>query len=218
MDLICLSGFIQANEPTENKYIDTEVTPNASVNRYDRRVERYRKHWEKLIPTHSKLQFAGNMGLLSMGMGWDYGKHNQWETDWLFGFIPTYSSQRAKITMTLKQNYIPWSVYLGKNISAEPLECGLYFNTVFGDEFWVKEPERYPRGYYGFSSKIRTHVFLGQRLTYKIDSPKRFFAKEMTLFYEISTCDLYVVSAATNSSLKPSDYLSLSFGVKFQLF
>lgn len=33
--------------------------------RYDKRVHRMRKNWECIIPTHSKIQFAGNMGLLS---------------------------------------------------------------------------------------------------------------------------------------------------------
>ena len=34
--------------------------------RYDKRVHRFRKNWERIIPTHSKIQFAGNMGLLSL--------------------------------------------------------------------------------------------------------------------------------------------------------
>lgn len=42
-------------------------------------------------------------------------------------------------------------------------------------------------------------------------------AKQISLFYEISTCDLYVISAFTNKYLKPKDYLSLSFGIKMQL-
>ena len=188
------------------------------ISRYDKRVHRYRKNWEKLIPTHSKIQFAGNMGLFSIGPGWDYGKHNQWETDIYLGFIPKYSSKKSKITMTLKQNYMPWNLNLGERFSIEPLSCGLYFNTVFGDNFWVEEPERYPEGYYGFSSKVRIHVFLGQRITYEIDPERRFTAKTVTFFYELSTCDLYVVSAATNRYLRPKDYLSLSFGLKFQLF
>ena len=83
---------------------------------YDRRVHRFRKNWERIIPTHSKIQYAGNMGLLSFGTGWDYGKRNQWETDLLLGFIPKYSSKKAKVTMTLKQNYMPWSINLGKRI------------------------------------------------------------------------------------------------------
>lgn len=187
--------------------------------RYDRRVHRYRRHWEALIPTHTKLQFAGNMGLLSLGTGWDYGRRNQWETDLLLGFLPKYESEHAKITFTVKQNYIPWSLQIKQSDFAfEPLSCGLYVNTVFGDEFWVNEPDRYPQGYYGFSSKIRFHVFLGQRMTYNIPARYRVTARAVTFFYEISTCDLYVVSAFTNHYLKPKDYLSLSFGVKLQLF
>ena len=96
------------------------------------------------------------MGLLSWGIGWDYGKRGQWETDLLLGFIPRYSSKHFKMTMTLKQNYIPWSIWLGKDFSLEPLTTGIYFNTVFSDDFWTSEPERYPRGYYGFSTRIRS--------------------------------------------------------------
>ena len=200
----------------EKVKIDSADISNKRSSRYDKRVHRYRKHWESLIPTHTKLQFAGNMGLLSLGTGWDYGKRNQWETDVLLGFIPKYSSKKAKVTMTLKQNYMPWSINIGKGFSTEPLACGLYVNTVFGNQFWVNEPDRYPKGYYGFSSKVRFHVFMGQRLTYDIDPQRRFMAKSVTFFYEISTCDLYVISAVNNSYLRPRDYLSLSFGLKFQ--
>lgn len=196
---------------------DTVIQSQVHPNRYDRRVHRYRKHWEALIPTHTKIQFAGNMGLLSFGTGWDYGKHNQWETDIFLGILPKYESDRTKLTLTLKQNYLPWSLDLGRQFSVEPLSCGMYLNTVFGNEFWVSEPERYPKGYYGFSSKVRIHVFLGQRITYDIDPKRRFTAKAITFFYELSTCDLYIVSAFTNKYLKPKDYLSLSFGIKLQL-
>lgn len=193
-------------------------TSTTAPSRYDRRVHRYRRHWSSLIPTHLKMQFAGGMGLLSVGTGWDYGKRNQWETDLLLGILPKYSSDATKVTFTLKQNYIPWSLQIKESrFSAEPLTCGIYLNTVFGEDFWVREPERYPKGYYTFSSKVRIHAFLGQRLTYDIDPQRRFAAKEITFFYEISTCDLYLISAITNRYLKPKDYLSLSFGVKLQL-
>lgn len=49
----------------------------------------------------------------------------------LLGFIPKYSSKKTKVTMTLKQNYMPWSINIGKGFSTEPLACGLYLNTVF---------------------------------------------------------------------------------------
>ena len=109
--------------PNEMQDIHTGPLPTT---RYDRRVHRYRRRWAALIPTHSKLQFA-------------------------FGFIPKYSSSKAKATFTVKQNYIPWSLQIKESrFSAEPLTCGIYLNTVFGEEFWVSEPDRYPEGYYGF--------------------------------------------------------------------
>lgn len=201
----------------EKVKIDSANVGSNRSSRYDKRVHRYRKHWENLIPTHTKLQFAGNMGVLSLGAGWDYGSRNQWETDIFFGILPKYQSDRTKITMTLKQNYMPWSIGLGRQFYVEPLSCGMYVNTVFGDEFWTNEPDRYPKGYYGFSSRVRFHIFLGQRLTYDIPPRWRLGARAITFFYEVSTCDLYVVSAFVNKYLKPKDYLSLSFGLKMQL-
>lgn len=185
---------------------------------YEKRVEKYQNQWIKLIPTHTKLQFAGGMGLLSLGAGWDYGKNNQWETDVFFGILPKYSTDKTKITFTLKQNFIPWNKPLNKHFSLDPLACGLYVNTIFDGDFWVSEPDKYPSGYYSFSTKMRFNIYIGQRLTYKIPENKRFFSKSVTLFYEISSNDLYIVSAFTNSYLKPKDYLRLSFGLKMQLF
>ncbi len=198
-----------------------EFKDSVEVNsvRYERHLKRYRKSWERIMPSHLKFQYAGNMGMLSIGTGWDYGKRNQWETDVFFGFMPKFQSKRPKLTFTLKQNYIPWKLDIhNSRWCVEPLTCGIYFNTIFGNEFWVSEPGRYPKGYYGFSSKIRTNIFLGERLTYKIPPQYRVLAHEVTFFYEVSTCDLYLVSAITNKYLKPKDYLSLSLGLKFQLY
>lgn len=187
------------------------------TNRYKKRVEGYRNMWESLMPTYTKIQYAGGMGLINAGLGWSYGKKDQWETDIFFGIIPKYSSDNAKITFTLKQNYIPWRKKLNDSFTFEPLECGLYFNTVFSDEFWTKEPDRYPKGYYNISTRVRTHVFIGQRLRFNIPDKKRLFARSITAFYEISSCDFYIISAFTNH-LNPDDYLRLSFGLKFDIF
>lgn len=54
--------------------VSAQQAPAELNSKYDKRVHRYRRNWEKLIPTHTKIQFAGNMGLLSFGTGWDYGK------------------------------------------------------------------------------------------------------------------------------------------------
>lgn len=216
---VALPWLAHAQEKTDSTLQENGIVIETPTHhKYDKRVHRYRRAWNALIPTHTKLQYAGGMGLLSWGVGWDYGKRGQWETDVLLGFIPKYSSDKCRVTMTLKQNYVPWSIYVGKNFSVEPLTTGLYFNTVFDDDFWTSEPDRYPRGYYGFSTRIRTHIFLGQRIRWDVPEKYRKFSRSITAFYEISSCDLYLVSAFTNSYLKPNDYLRLSFGLKFQIF
>ena len=81
--------------------------------RHQRKLQQYKSGWNRLIPKYQNVQYAGSMGLLSLGVGWDYGRKKQWETEIMFGLIPRFSSNKAKVTFTLKQNYAPWEVSLG---------------------------------------------------------------------------------------------------------
>ncbi len=185
---------------------------------YDKRIRRYRKHWESLIPTQFVIQNAGNMGVISAGMGWSYGKRNQFETNLLFGFVPKYKSSRPKATITLKENVIPWSIYVGKGIQIEPLRAGVYLNAVLGKEFWNEQPSRYPNDYYEFlSTKFRLNVFTGQGVTKMVPMNRLKFVRSITLFYEMSTCDLYIRSKYIDSNVGFWDIVGLSFGMRFQL-
>lgn len=215
---ICVPAA-HASQPAVCETADTTGTcPTDTVpdrlTRYERNTLRRVQRWNKLIPSYSKLQFAGGMGLVSVGTGWEYGKNRQWETDLLLGIIPKHSSKRTKVTFTLKQNFTPWRVPLRGRFSLEPLSTGLYLNTVFGGEFWMKNPDRYPQGYYWFSTRMRIHIFVGQRIRFDIPEGRRWFLSAITAFYELSTCDLYVIQAVRNSYMKADDVLRLSFGLK----
>ena len=59
--------------------------------KFEKRLERKQNAWLSLIPTHFVIQNAGNMGTLSAGIGWSYGKSRKWETELLVGFIPNLS-------------------------------------------------------------------------------------------------------------------------------
>lgn len=203
-----------APAPSANDEVLVAVPPRP--HRLDRRLHRGRAGWERIIPTHLKLQFAGGMGMLSGGIGWDYGKLCRWETDLYLGYLPRTHAERDMVTLTLKQNYIPWSIACGRRFAVEPFYCGVYLNTIFGPQFWVKEPDRYPHGYYTFSTKIRSHVFVGQRFVWYVNG--KGWVKNLTAYYEVSTCDLYLISALKNRYLDASDIISLSFGLKMQIF
>lgn len=185
---------------------------------YDRRVYRYRRLWNFLIPTQFITQYAGNMGVVSAGVGWDYGCHRQFETNLLFGYLPKFRSRGSKMTMTLKQNFVPWRLPVGNDFNFEPLSFGLYVNTVFGSEFWEKQPKRYPDKYYPFlSTKIRINVFVGERFTVVVPQNRRKFIKSLTAFYEVSTCDLYLRAMVQDHNVSLWDIVGLSIGMKIQI-
>jgi len=196
---------------------DSIFVEQLQPSRYDRHIHRYRKQWAALIPTQFVVQNAGNMGALSAGIGWDYGRRKQWETHLLFGFIPRHQTSRAKMTMTVKENFIPWSMNLKRGWSIEPLSASLYMNTVFGHEFWKSQPHRYPDSYYDFmSTKFRLNIALGQRITWQIPDEKRKGSKSITFFYEVSSCDLYIRTKFIDHSIPLKDVIGLSLGIKFQ--
>lgn len=152
----------------------------------DRREHCGYESWERLLPTHVKAQYAGGMGFLSAGYGWDYGRKCRWETDMMIGVLPKAYSDRTHMTFTLKQNYIPWSIRCGERFAVEPLSCGIYMNFISGEDFWIREPDRYPGDqYYNFTSRLRFHLYVGQRFTFYLKGDS--LLRHITLFLVFSS-------------------------------
>ncbi len=215
--LLLILVAIGAEGATADSADSSEVDSTVAITQYDKRIHRYRRHWNSLIPTQQILQFYGNMGLVSAGIGWDYGKRGQWETQLLFGIVPKYDSHNTKLTMTIKQNFIPWSMCLRTGLSFEPLQCGIYINTVFGHDFWVKQPTKYGSGYYPVSTKLRPNIFIGERITKTIPNNRHKYVKSVSLFYELSTNDIYIIRLVRTGAISFWDFFGLSFGIKAQL-
>ncbi len=193
----------------------SETADTTASRRWDKRQAWRYSGWERMKPKNATWQFAGGMGMMSLGAGWEYGKRNQWNTDILIGFLPKKFSDKLRFTFTLKQTYTPWSIRFCNALSYEPLETGIYINTINGEKFWGREPGKYPNRYYNFSSKMRFSVFLGQSFTYYTGNDK---LKHLTFFYELNTNELYILSKATNRTVKMKDILRISFGLRLQIF
>ena len=184
--------------------------------RLDWREHRGYEGWGRLLPTHVKAQYAGGMGFMSFGCGWDYGKKCRWETDVLVGFLPKAWSDRTHATFTLRQNYIPWSIRCCERFAVEPFTTGLYLNFISGEDYWVREADKYPGdSYYGFTSRLRAHLYVGQRFTYYLKNDG--LLRNITLYYELSANDLDIIAKCGNKSLDLSEIVYFSLGIKFQL-
>ena len=101
-------------------------------------------------------------------------------------------------------------------VRLDPFTAGIYFNWITGEDYWVREPDRYPGDrYYGFTSRMRTHLYVGQRFTYYLRNDS--LLRHITLYYELSANDLDIIAKYGNKSLDLSEIVYFSVGIKFQL-
>ena len=89
--------------------------------------------------------------------------------------------------------------------------------TQGGGQFWSHLPSRYPNNYYLYSTRFRINVFMGERVTWTFGKGRK-GPRSITAFYELSTCDLYLLDFFGNRSVKAKDIVGLSLGVKLQVF
>ena len=218
-------------------------TIEQSASRHERNVAQWQRRWLSLIPNIGTVQYAGNIGMGSIGFGWDYGKNDRWETLVLLGFVPKYHTEQGNVTFTLRENLVPWSIGLGTRrwaqphnatytgstrplpwnrrafASFEPMVFTTSLSTIFNNQFWVKEPEKYNGGdYYRFSSKVRLHLGVGSRLRLNIPNPQRRHFDRISFYYELSTYDLAIISAVPNEKLTLGDILCLGIGLQYKFF
>lgn len=190
-----------------------------SAKNLDSRVHLYHGGIKNIIPTHVKCQYGGGNGLIYVGCGWDYGEKCRWETDCCVGILPKAFADKTHITFTLKQNYIPWSIsfFTSDRVFIEPLSCLASVGLISGEEFWGREPSKYGGKYYNFATRVRLGLGVGQRLVYNIRD-KHSAIKSFTLYYELLVNDLDFLAFVTNKSIKLSDIITFSAGIKVQIF
>lgn len=204
--LLIIILFTQNNSFAQNKNV---------LNKKELFVQSQKDKWMNLMPNFSVVNFFGGMGTVSCGVGWQYGNKRNWETSIFAGFIAKYHSNKPKMTFTIKQAYIPWKISINNKINIEPIFGSLYLNTILGSDFWVKDPDRYPKGYYSIPTKIRAHIGCGQRININLNKLKH---KELSFYYEITSCDMYIITAVQNDYINLKDIISIAFGFKLQLF
>lgn len=209
--LICLCLPVRA------QHAETE-RQDSTPTRYMKMTERRMAAWQRLIPDHYKAQFAGSIGMVAAGPGWTYGKKLQWETDLLFGFLPKFESEHNKLVFTVKQSYVPWRMRIGKSAwVVQPLSCSLFLSSVLNEKFWTREPDRYPKGYYGFSTRIRANLSLGQRIMFDIPDVSDWLVQDISVYYELGACDTDLCTFFGDRSIKFKQILSLALGIKLHI-
>lgn len=162
------------------------------------------------IPNQAKAHFAGNVGLLAVGGGWSWMEH-AFDLDLLFGWVPPLDGSDALYIGTLKITAWPLDLDLGRSWHLRPISAGGFASLTFGDEYFLFLPDRYPDGYYTFSTALRFGAFLGGSIGHRFGHG---FLKRANLYWELGITDLELWLYLQNPrALRIVDVLHVAIGV-----
>ncbi len=164
-----------------------------------------------LIPDYTKLQFAGGIGFLSLGLGYTFFKQKL-DISFFYGYVPESFSVNELHSISLQSTFKFFSIKTKHNIEILPLNIGWFAHHTFGDEYWIKLPDNYPDGYYWWSPGRNAGIFIGGEIKTKFLSNKT--PASGTAFYvRVASRGLYIASKFGNTSIPITDIIELGFGI-----
>lgn len=160
-------------------------------------------------PDYSTFQFAGNIGLLSVGLGFELFKQHL-NTELIYGFVPVYDDRKAIHQFTLK-NFMPIYHFKFKPFTISPY-AGFTASYETGRHSDFKLPERYSEGYYR-SNTFHFTVFAGAKLHRTFKKGSLFSAADF--YVELGALDSPLWYAIDSKEVTMSEVFSTAIGLNF---
>lgn len=163
-----------------------------------------RPRW--FLPDHYKLQYAGNIGFLALGAG--YNIRGRYEPTLMVGLL-NYTFGNSNVTVTtiaIKNSFNMFKKQLPDNIS---LRSGISVNWGHTHNTFNKLPAHYSDKYY-FQNKIHLAPFVGGEYKIKFRDKN---LKAGGLYFEFSTLDAYLLECVRTKYVKFGDIVNLALGI-----
>lgn len=166
------------------------------------------------LPQYVPVQFAGNIGFLSTGLGYT-SNHDNYHLNLLYGYVPASVAKRDIHIITAK-NIFPITRYPFRNNQIIIPYLGVGVTVEIGGNSFFRMPSNFPEGYYDFPKNVHVIAYGGAKLQYLLPENARLL-RGMEFYGEAGTIDLYVWYKGISRQIKFNQILSLAFGVNFLL-
>lgn len=162
----------------------------------------------KIMPSNLKIQHAGNIGMFSVGFGYET-KNKKWKGDFMYGFVPKkHGPNKAIHSLTLKGKFAPIHRTYNEDIKVNWLNTGMLFNYSLGSDYFFTQPSHFESGYYVLSTALNVGIFAGSEVKYK----------KWGLYYEIGTTDKHIVNYAKSpKSIGFHNIWNIAIGLVYHL-
>jgi hypothetical protein len=170
--------------------------------------------WKKrawFAPHYFPVQYAGNIGFLSAGIGYGARKDN-YQLSLVYGYAPPSVAGVRIHTLTAKNIFHLYRFYLSEKRTLIPY-AGLGLSFELGGRSFFRLPKNMPHGYYDFPKSVHLVASGGIKLRYMTNNSKAFRGVEF--FTEACTIDAYVWYKFLSEEVKMRHILSLAVGVHF---
>jgi len=156
---------------------------------------------------YTKVQFAGNLGLFSVGIGNEFF-NNKLSVDLNYGYTPKNINGALIHTFAIKP------AFHSKEFTISGIKADCYVGTAVNynitSNTFHRLPDYYPGGYY-VPNAFHSNPFVGTRI--KIPGKIRVLRK-LSLYAELGSVDYKIWYCVKNKKIKLNEILNLCFGLE----
>jgi hypothetical protein len=169
-------------------------------------VSEGRKPW--MVPDYIRTQYAGNIGLISVGVGFNVFDDNL-QVDLLYGYVPTSVANLDVHNITVKTNTVLYNARISSDCTISPLLIGFSLSLALGDSYFVSVPGRYPANYY-WPTALRLGLYIGSKIHRTLDNT--FGLSGIDFYFEAGTVDIYLRNYLQSDHIDLWDIVSFGAG------
>jgi len=147
--------------------------------------EEEKREWYK--PDFFTTQYAGNIGFLSLGLGYSWWSENA-HSEFIYGYVPESKGNATIHTFTIKNTFALYKFNILNKYNLSPI-IGFSLSLEPGENSYMKVPERYPDGYYSANS-FYACINVGLKSNFKFKKSRHF--SSIDVYAEINTLADYI--------------------------
>ena len=167
------------------------------------------KKW--YIPDYAKLQFAGNIGLLSTGVGYKIFSEHLY-SDFIYGYVPSSISKSEIHIITQKNTFLIFNKNIKKFTLTPIIGHTISFET--GNNSFLILPNKYPKDYYS-TNAFHFTFFVGGKLHKDFNKQLKF--EGLDFYVELGTVDIYLWYKILSKEVRINNIFSTAIGINIYL-
>ncbi len=133
-------------------------------------------------PDYLKTQYAGNIGYISFGAGYQWWKQKA-QIDFLYGYVPQFKGNATIHTFSIKNTFRLYQFKIKQKYNLSPV-FGFSVSFEPGENSYARIPDRFPDGYY-MTNSIYGCINIGLKSTFTLKKEHFFSAVEP--YFEANT-------------------------------